>query len=932
MSPVKTPTVQVRAACSWTLHVGEQSGAMTDVHPTTGSVPPDGEAAAGASSRPVAEEPFRALIERTPVITYTEELGDTDTYSFVSPQIEPLLGYNPEEIVSQSGFLRARVHPDDLAQLDEEDARSSSTGEPFRLEYRLQARDGRWVHVQDAAVLVRDDDGNPRQWQGVLVAVTEQRQAEAALRLAESRYRDLFDEAPVMYAITRNEDGTPVIEDCNALFLTTLGYGRDEVIGRSLADFYGAQSREQLLGGGYAAALAGTLPPTERQLLARDGSEVDVLALATPDIQSNGKPRGTRISFVDISERKAVEAELHETAEHAYVLMETALDCVVMMDGNGIAIDFNATAERTFGFNRGQVIGRLVADTIIPPEFREAHTQGLERFLETGEGPFLNRRLEITALRADGTIFPIELSITPVASRHGQVFVAYVRDISDRVAIETALRASEERFRALVQWSYDIITVVDRDGVCRYVSPSIEHILGYAPEELVGHNATELVQPDDAPLLQDAIEQCLAGARQTSAIELCFRHRDGGWRDFESVGVSLLHVPGVDGIVFNSRDITARKGTEKALRESEERFRAAFQNAPIGLSLITSEGRFQQVNPSLCALLGYDEPELLRLTFQEITHPDDLPDDLELAGRLWAGEIDTYQIEKRYVRKDGHPVWVEQTVSAVQEDSGPRYALSQIQDVTDRRNLDLERATMLASERAYTRELRDLSNMRADLSRMVAHELRAPVSALRMMASTVATGALAPEVESEMMAAIHGQIDQLDRLITDVAATAAAEREDFAVQLHPVPLAVLVSGAAAFARTALGHRPFTVVAAEDVQVWCDPERISQVLHNLLDNIAKHTPPDTAVELRATVHGNRVRIEVADEGPGIPADDQSVIFQKFARGQDAADRQTPGAGLGLYLSHQIVEAHGAELTVRSAPGGGTVFSFDLRMVQ
>jgi signal transduction histidine kinase len=115
-----------------------------------------------------------------------------------------------------------------------------------------------------------------------------------------------------------------------------------------------------------------------------------------------------------------------------------------------------------------------------------------------------------------------------------------------------------------------------------------------------------------------------------------------------------------------------------------------------------------------------------------------------------------------------------------------------------------------------------------------------------------------------------------------------------------------------------------------MRVWCDPERISQVLHNLLDNAAKHTPPGTPIELRAHREGTRVRIEVADRGPGLSAEDVVLIFEKFGRGHQAVARQVSGMGLGLYLSRQIVRAHGSDLTVESSPGTGTVFAFQLEV--
>jgi PAS domain S-box-containing protein len=633
-----------------------------------------------------------------------------------------------------------------------------------------------------------------------------------------------------------------------------------------------------------------------------------------------------------LSPHRQTEAALPESAQRADVPLDAELDCVIAMDSDGRVLKLNSAAEQTFGYSHDEVVGQPLADLIIPPELRAAHWAGLARFLETGDGPVIGKRLETMAMRSDQSTFLVDLIITPVATGKNVIFVGHLRDMSARLESENALRASEERFRALVQGSYDIITVVDRHGQRTYASPSIEHVLGYAPADLVGRAATDLVHPDDAPVLNAAIEQCVAGANQTSPLELRFRHCNGQWHDFETIGTNLLDTPGVNGIVFNSREITGRKVAEAALRESESRFRAAFDHAPIGQAIVTAEGRFREVNRSLCEITGYAESELLGMTFQNITHPDDLNDALELSNRLFAGKISTYQMEKRYVRKDGHPIWIELTASGVQDNDGPRYAIAQIQDITGRRHLDLERATMLASERAYTKQLRELAALREELSKVVAHELRSPVAALRMMATALGTGELAPADASEMIAAIHSQIDQLDRLITDVTDAAAAERENVSVQLHSVPLTILISGAAAYARSALGDRPLSVGPVQETQVWCDPERISQVLQNLLDNIAKHTPPGTPVALRTRLHNNHARIEVADGGPGISVDDLPKIFEKFGRGREASDSQRPGLGLGLYVSRQIVEAHGAELTAESAPGGGTIFAFDLRVVR
>jgi PAS domain S-box-containing protein len=644
-------------------------------------------------------------------------------------------------------------------------------------------------------------------------------------------------------------------------------------------------------------------------------------------------PRGTRITYIDITERKATEMALLRSVQQAETLMESALDCVILADSAGRITRFNRAAERVFGYRREEAAGQPLIDLLAPPHLREPFAREFGRLLASDEAATFGERHETPARRANGTSCPVELAITVSAGEDEPVFVAFIRDISQRVTAEEALRASEERFRGLVQGSHDIITVVHPDGRRRYVSPSIEAELGYPPAELLAAGSMfDLLHPADAPLLRAAIAEVVAGAGRTPPLELRLRHRDGGWRIFETIGTNHLETPHIAGIVFNSREITWRKATEAALRESEARFRAAFDDAPIGLMIFGPDGEITQVNRSLCTLLGWQERELSHMRVQQIAHPDDLADAEEQAKRLFAGEIATYDSELRLMRKDGSPVWTEMTVSAVSDDGLPHRAIAQIQDITGRRNLDLERATMLASERAYTRRLHELASLRADFSAMIAHELRTPIATLRMMTATLETGALPADAESEMLAAMQGQIEQLDRLVNDVAAAASAEHVDFSVQLHSVPLPLLITGVASAASGILPEHPLSVGPAPERQVWCDPERISQVLGNLLENVGKHTPPGTPVELRALPRADRVRIEVADRGPGISEEDQSVIFEKFGRGRLAVDRQSPGLGLGLYLSGQIVQAHGSDLTVETTPDGETIFGFDLRVAR
>jgi diguanylate cyclase (GGDEF)-like protein/PAS domain S-box-containing protein len=250
----------------------------------------------------------------------------------------------------------------------------------------------------------------------------------------------------------------------------------------------------------------------------------------------------------------------------------------------------------------------------------------------------------------------------------------------------------EDRWlRSVVENSSEIVTIVDPDGTLRYASPAFGRVLGHDPEEAVGvMNVLDYVHPDDLPHVLEDTEKALSeGGVVTNEAKYRFRHADGSWRWVESVGTYLLDDPHVGGVVVTSRDVTERKEAEEALRESEQRFRKSFNDAAIGMALVATDGRFLQANRSLREIVGYTEEELLSKTFQDLTHPDDLQKDLDNLRRMLAGEIRTYQMEKRYLHKEGHIVWALVSVSLVHAEGGePLYFVSQIQDVTDRKSME----------------------------------------------------------------------------------------------------------------------------------------------------------------------------------------------------------------------------------------------------
>lgn len=243
------------------------------------------------------------------------------------------------------------------------------------------------------------------------------------------------------------------------------------------------------------------------------------------------------------------------------------------------------------------------------------------------------------------------------------------------------------------------------------------------------------------------------------------------------------------------------------------------------------------------------------------------------------------------------------------------------------RRIAAERAAILASERAYSRRLDQLAVLRADFTAMVAHELNAPIAAIRRFAEIATIGALAPH-QREALGAIQREVEMLVTLTTDVRTSASVERDDFGVHLVPVLLDPIITSVTAYAKTLPGEHPVYVTGTTSIMVLADVERVSQVLRNVVNNAAKYSEAGTPIEIRVSSDEHKVHIEVVDQGYGIHPDDLERVTEKFGRGRDPSGTRPSGVGLGLYLSRRIVQAHGSDITIASTPGEGTSLAFSL----
>jgi PAS domain S-box-containing protein len=286
----------------------------------------------------------------------------------------------------------------------------------------------------------------------------------------------------------------------------------------------------------------------------------------------NGRVVHVTLCFQEATEQlereRALEAAARESEVRAAIL-DAALDCVVTMDAEGRVTHFNAAAEATFGYSRSEAVGRSLAELIVPPRLRAAHRAGLARYLATGDGPIMKRRIELTAMKAGGSEFPVELIVVPVASGGPPAFTGFVRDLTERKEVEKALLRSEARFRRLSDAGILGIVTADLQGGILEANEAFLGMVGYTSEDVHSGRVrwTDLTPPEWRHFDERAIEE-LAETGIAVPWEKEYLRRDGS-RLPVLLGVAMLDATKGECVAF-ILDQTDRKEAERAV----ERMRA----------------------------------------------------------------------------------------------------------------------------------------------------------------------------------------------------------------------------------------------------------------------------------------------------------------------------------------------------------------------
>lgn len=699
---------------------------------------------------------------------------------------------------------------------------------------------------------------------------------------------------------------------------------------------------------------------------------LDLLLSIAPIRTAGGAVIGASAIVRDVTDRTRAEVALRETEERFRAFMDHQPAVAYMKDAAGRYVYVNRPWERVFRRSFEEMRGQT-DDVWLPPEALRQIRENDRAVLEA------NAPIQVveSAPLLDGTVRSWLSVKFPFADADGRRFVGGVSiDITDRQradelrhrqARHAALRAEvsaalAERgpTTALLSRCADAIhDGLDADRVTIWLLDEAEQMLEL--QASVGATGLPASGRDRVPVGSFRVGRVAQERRPILSNDLAADRQPGdqGWASQAGLvafaGLPLLAEDRLVGVVavfarepLNDDTLEALATVADAIAQGTERKRAQLALAaerdllqslmdalPDPVYVKDADSRYVRLNRATAGLLGVDDPDVAIGKSDADFYPAPLArrfvaDD----GRVLAsGEPLLNRLEPQTEDEAAGAVVLTSRVPLRDAAGDVVGLIGAARDVTERHRLDQERAAAHAAQREYAGRLEELSGLRADFGRMVAHELGSPIAAIGFQASMIGTGELDQAEVLRAVSAIQAEVAHLGDLVGDVRDMATVERDGFTVRPRPVLLDDLLLDAAGSNRALPGEHPLLTTIAAQGQVLADPERIDQVLRNLIGNAAKYTPPGTPIELRAMPEPDRVRIEVADRGPGVHPDDVERIFDKFGRAREHHGGHIPGVGLGLYLSRRIVGAHGcSDLTLHETPGGGATFSFALDRVE
>ncbi|NNG05546.1 MAG: PAS domain S-box protein [Inquilinus sp.] len=661
------------------------------------------------------------------------------------------------------------------------------------------------------------------------------------------------------------------------------------------------------------------------------------------------KPRGSAEfrdlarSFNDMIERLQETTTSRDEFDN---ILNSMSEMLVAVDRSGCVRTVNRAACQLLSYDRDEMIGRQIGEFFLPP----AENRGLINVR--------GRRLqgqrtsaETIAVTCTGKTIPILLSSTVMKggdhTAAGAIYIAL--DISERKSAETELQKTQARLSTAIEAMSDGFALYDKEdrlALCNsryreFYADSAEAIeTGARFEDVIRHGAERGQYAEAVGRVEEFVQERVRLHRNPGDGTIEQQLNDGRWLRIQEQRTEDGGIVGLRTDISElkareaelrrqtealaksnaelEREIERRMETAASLRESESRARAVFETAADGVVTIDEVGTIERINPAIEQMFGYSASELIGRNVSILMHPDERAAHPGYLKRYVDTGVARFIGETRELtahRADGAELPIELTISEVRF-GDQRLFTGIVRDITERKKIERIKDEFIST---------------------VSHELRTPMTSIMGALGLVAGGSVGtlPERAQSMIDIAYKNCHRLVRLLNDILDFERIGSGSAKFQIEPTAMAPMVKDAveaiAAFAR----EHDVTIAVKRnpaDVRVAADSDRLIQVLTNLLSNAVKFSPRGGSVEVKVFRRNGRVRVSVADHGPGIPEAFRGEAFERFSQADGSDRREKGGSGLGLSICKMIVDAHGGTINFDTELGVGTTFHFEVPEVR
>ncbi|MBN2890597.1 MAG: PAS domain S-box protein [Bacteroidales bacterium] len=621
----------------------------------------------------------------------------------------------------------------------------------------------------------------------------------------------------------------------------------------------------------------------------------------------------------EIVTRKKVEQAFKESEYLHREVLSNISDAVFLTDEENNFTFVCPNVHYIFGFKKEEVI-KLQKITNLIPELHNIDKIELNKRNEI-------KNIECTVYDKYKQQHTLLIHIKKVNIRKKEILYS-CRDITEKVKTEQALKESEEKHRMLIENLGEGIGSVDENEKFIFANREAEMIFGLEPGKLIGKNVKDFISEKNYNYIKEETFKRKEGQKSTYELEII--NLKG-----EKVDLLITATPefDIDGNFKSTfaifRDITEQRLTEQALKESEKKFRAIFEQAGIGVALVnTKTGKFVRINQQYCDFIGYTKQEILQKTFMDITHPEDVQPNINSTLNMISGELNILTYDKRYIRKDGNIAWGRLTISPLWktgEKPETYFHVAIVEDITERKQ----------TEQALKESEEKLKISNADKDRfmqILAHDLKNPFSSLLGFSDLLIKNLHKYDIEKieHQLKIIHQTTRKTYSLLEDLLLWSKSQSGKLTINPLNIVFGDICNDIINNLKNQSNPKGITIQCfeAERTFLTVDLNMFKTILRNLISNAIKFTNKNGQIRIFSERDNENVKITISDNGVGIEKENIPKLWDFTQPFSTKGTSDEKGTGFGLLVCKEFVEQHGGKIWVESEIGKGSDFIFTI----